>query len=284
MNPFLPSLFLALVSTTQVAYALETGGVVGYVVDEQGLPIPGAELRLSGVDLGGEKVIVANPDGEFTLDGLSPGTYQLAVYFKGALVAKAEVRVALNTTTKVPIEARLGTVSEEIEIVGFKPVVDTSSSAISTELSAKEIQEIPVGRSYQDVVQTLAGVSGRIDTSKVAAATATPASAAKASTATTTRWTACPPVIRRPRPSARTSTSTPSRSAGLHRRRPRRVRPVHGDDGQRRHQGRRRRAPRQRGGVLRPARLLREEVRDLQPRRRPRTVPTFGSRGSGPRS
>lgn len=166
MNPFLPSLFLALVSTTQVAYALETGGVVGYVVDEQGLPIPGAELRLSGVDLGGEKVIVANPDGEFTLDGLSPGTYQLAVYFKGALVAKAEVRVALNTTTKVPIEARLGTVSEEIEIVGFKPVVDTSSSAISTELSAKEIQEIPVGRSYQDVVQTMAGVSGRIDTSE----------------------------------------------------------------------------------------------------------------------
>jgi outer membrane receptor protein involved in Fe transport len=165
MNPFLPSLLAALVTTTQVAYAIETGGISGYVTDEVGLPIPGAEVRLSGVDLAGEKMVVANDDGEFVLDGLSPGTYQLGVYFKGALIAKAEVRVALNTTTKVPIEARLGAVSEEIEIVGFKPVVDTSSSAISNELSAKEIQEIPVGRSYQDVIQTMAGVSGRIDTS-----------------------------------------------------------------------------------------------------------------------
>jgi hypothetical protein len=166
MIPFYPSLLAALVTTTQVAYAIETGAVVGYVVDEQGLPIPGAELRVSGVDLAGERIVLASDDGEFNIDGLSPGTYQLGVYFKGTLVAKAEIRVALNTTTKVPIEARLDTVSEEIEIVGFKPVVDTSSSAISNELSAKEIQEIPVGRSYQDVVQTMAGVSGRIDTSE----------------------------------------------------------------------------------------------------------------------
>lgn len=165
MNPFLPSLLVALVSTTQVAYALETGDITGYVTDETGLPIPGAELRLSGVELAGERIVTANDDGEFVMDGVSPGTYTLTVYFKGALVAKAEVRVALNTTTKVPIEAQLGVVAEEIEIVGFKPVVDTSSSAISTELSAKEIQEVPVGRSYQDVIQTMAGVSGRVDTS-----------------------------------------------------------------------------------------------------------------------
>lgn len=165
MHALFPSLLALLANQIEVAYAAETGIIQGVVTDETDLPVPGAEVTLSGVDLAGERVVTTDANGNFRFGDLAPGVYELAVTFKGALVARAEVRVALNTTTNVPIPAKMGSVAEEIEVIGFRPVIDTTTSSFSTQLSADEFQELPVGRSYQDVIQTIPGVSGRIDTS-----------------------------------------------------------------------------------------------------------------------
>jgi hypothetical protein len=162
VSPFLfPIAYLAL--DVEVAHAIETGQIVGSVVDETGVPVPGAEVSLAGADVAGERKVTTPEDGSFRFDGLPPNTYQIVVTFKGAVIARAEVRVALNTTTNVPIPAKMGGVSEEVEVVGYKPVVDTTTSAFSTSLGEDAIQNLPVGRSYQDVVNTIPGVSGRID-------------------------------------------------------------------------------------------------------------------------
>jgi len=162
MSPFLfPLAYLAV--DVQVAQAVETGSISGNVVDETGVPVPGAEVSLSGTQVAGERKVTTPEDGVFRFDGLAPNNYTLIVTFKGAVIARAEVRVSLNTTTNVPIPAKMGGVSEEVQVIGFKPVVDTTTSGFSTSLSEDAIQNLPVGRSYQDVINTLPGVSGRID-------------------------------------------------------------------------------------------------------------------------
>jgi len=148
----------------EVAQAIETGNIQGSVVDETGVPVPGAEISLEGSDVAGERKITTPEDGTFRFDGLAPNDYTLVVTFKGAVIARAEVRVSLNTTTNVPIPAKMGGVSEEVQVVGFKPVVDTTTSSFSTSLSEDSIQNLPVGHSYQSVINALPGVSGRIDT------------------------------------------------------------------------------------------------------------------------
>lgn len=166
MHALYPSLLALLANQIEVAYAAEVGNIQGYVTDESGLPVPGAEVVLSGADLAGERQVTTSDEGGFRFGDLAPGTYELTVSFKGAMVARAEVRVSLGTTTNVPIPAKMGAVAEEIEVLGFKPVIDTTSSSFSTQLSADEFQELPVGRSYQDVIMTIPGVSGRVDTSE----------------------------------------------------------------------------------------------------------------------
>jgi hypothetical protein len=58
----------------------------------------------------------------------------------------------------------MGGVSAEVEVIGYKPVIDTTSSSFSTSLGEDSIQNLPVGRSYQDAVNMLPGVYGRVDT------------------------------------------------------------------------------------------------------------------------
>jgi TonB-dependent Receptor Plug Domain/Carboxypeptidase regulatory-like domain/TonB dependent receptor len=164
MSPLVP--IALLFANVEVAYAIETGAIQGVVEDESGIPVPSAEIILSGVELAGERRVTTPESGVFRFDGLSPGVYDLTVLFKGATIARAEVRVALSTTTNARIPAKLGGIAEEVEVVGFRPVVDTTTSAFSTQLGEDSIQNLPVGRSFQDVVNTIPGVSGRIDTSE----------------------------------------------------------------------------------------------------------------------
>ncbi len=165
MSPLLPSI-LALLTVTQVAEAREYGAIQGRVTDDAGLPLPNAEVILYGTELAGERKAVTREDGAFRFELVPPGDYEMAVQFNGARVARAEVRVALQTTTNVELPANLGAIAEEVEVIGFKPVVDTRSSSFSTSLGEDQIQDLPVGRSYQDVVNTVPGVTGRIDTSE----------------------------------------------------------------------------------------------------------------------
>ena len=162
MNPFLLPLAMAL--NVESAYALESGNIQGTVEDETGVPVPGTEVVLSGAELAGERRMTTPEDGTFRFDQIPPGNYEITVLFNGATIARAQVRVALATTTTVPIPAKMGGVTDEIEVIGFKPVVDTTSSSFSTSLGEDTIQNLPVGRNFEDVVNTIPGVSGRIDT------------------------------------------------------------------------------------------------------------------------
>jgi len=166
MNPLFPSFLTFLMLNVEVAQAIETGNIQGVVLDEGEIEVPGAEVVLSGTELAGERRMTTPENGSFRFDGLSPGTYELNVTFKGATIARALVTVSLNTTTTVRIPAKMGGVSEEIEVVGYRPVIDVTAPSFGQNLSEAQIQNLPVGRTYQDVVETIPGVSGRIDTSE----------------------------------------------------------------------------------------------------------------------
>src|SRR5262245_17243573 len=112
MSPLLPTV-LALLSVTQVAEAREYGAIQGRATDDAGLPLPNAEVVLYGTELAGERKAVTREDGTFRFELVPPGDYEMAIQFNGARVARAEVRVALQTTTNVDIPAHLGGVAEE---------------------------------------------------------------------------------------------------------------------------------------------------------------------------
>jgi len=88
------ALFAAVLLTASAALAQDTGGVKGKVRNARGTGIAGATVtaRQDGRDL---KTVTTNAKGEFQLDGLKAGTYNLVFEAKGyssGVLYKVEVK------------------------------------------------------------------------------------------------------------------------------------------------------------------------------------------------
>ncbi|TNE86872.1 MAG: TonB-dependent receptor [Deltaproteobacteria bacterium] len=147
-----------------IAEAAEFGDIRGVLEDTDGMPVPNAEITLKGPNVPMPRTENTAEDGSFSFRNLPPGTYDVEVVFQGKVVTKGQVDVALNAVTRANLTANLNASDATIDVFGVRPAMDTTSSALSTSLSAETIQNMPVGRTFTDVVNTLPGVYGRVDT------------------------------------------------------------------------------------------------------------------------
>lgn len=147
------------------AEAGETGAVRGQVLDQDGLPIPNAVVILSGVDVAGERTVMTDANGEFRMLGLSPGPKDVLVRKEGFAPTKYTVTIRLDETAFVPVQLKLsGGAAEEIIVEETLPVIDATRTAVSQQMTADVLQNLPVGRSYQSAVNVVPGIYGRVDT------------------------------------------------------------------------------------------------------------------------
>jgi len=153
----------ALFALSAPALAGETGSVRGQITDDGGLAIPGAEVVLKGAAIAGEVVVMTDGEGRFRYLNIPPGKHELVVRHPAFSGAMTTVTVRLDEISFVPLS--LSSESAEVILVEEAlPVIDATRSAFSAELGSDLLQNIPVGRSYQDAVNLLPGVYGRVDT------------------------------------------------------------------------------------------------------------------------
>jgi hypothetical protein len=122
------------------------GGIRGRVVDTSGAVIPNAKITITGPT--GERVTNANEAGEFEVFNLLPGRYTVKAEqtgFKTASVANVDVFVGKVSALKVTLD--IGNIAEVVEVVGGAAAVDTSSTAVGSNLSDHLYESLPLPRS-----------------------------------------------------------------------------------------------------------------------------------------
>ena len=154
--------FLVALLIAMPAFALTTGDLRGTVTDEEdGLPIPGVSITLTGDTLiGGAQEKTTDANGTFQFTQLPPGSYQLTATkggFQSVTVTGLSVDVNRTTIQNVALPVAGG---EEIVVEGSKNPVDVEDTTRGEVLTKEFLQRIPVGRSYQSAVQMAAGVTG----------------------------------------------------------------------------------------------------------------------------
>src|SRR3954462_15319612 len=122
-----------------------SGNVGGAVVDSTGAVVAGATITLTGQ--AGNKTSQTSEQGVFTFSQLAPGTYSVKVErqgFKGADVKGIEV--AINRTSSIRITLVPGSAGETVNVSAEALTVDTTSTAVGSNLSDKFYSSVPIQR------------------------------------------------------------------------------------------------------------------------------------------
>src|SRR5438552_5542320 len=147
---FLLSVFMIVPS----AVAQETtGGVKGYVKDKSGATVVGAEVTLSGSALINPRKVDSDGAGYFYFQLVPPGEYTLTVSSKGFRTYKQtgiDISAAKLPTYEITLD--VGSVTETVEVSAQTPIVDITTSKVSTTIDQDLIDTLPHGRSYQSVI------------------------------------------------------------------------------------------------------------------------------------
>jgi hypothetical protein len=145
-----------------------TGRLIGEVIDDGGLALPGVTVTVeSEALLGGPRTEITDSDGEFAFIGLNPGVYTLRASLAGfPTQERTEVKVRLGSAVKLIIEMPSGTFAGEIEVVAETPVVDPTQVNMQQVFDATYLQNAAigtVGRSYQNMLLQAAGSDNSVE-------------------------------------------------------------------------------------------------------------------------
>src|SRR5713226_4916567 len=110
--------------------ASPTGSIAGFVKDQSGAPVSGAELTLTSLATNAKTEAVSDTNGSFQFLQLPPAEYSLVVESLGfKRVTEQHVVVQVDQITHVDVTLEVGSVLEVVEVnSGATPLLETDRS------------------------------------------------------------------------------------------------------------------------------------------------------------
>ncbi len=151
----------AVIALSPLAFSQQvTGSILGSVVDAQGAAIAAAQVTALNQDTGFSRTTQSNNQGEYRIEFLPPGTYQLDVSNKGFRSFSAKgITLAVGQFARVDAHLEVGEASSTIQVEGGAPQVNTSDASVGQTVSGDEITALPlVNRNIYSLLTLTPGV------------------------------------------------------------------------------------------------------------------------------
>ena len=155
-----------LVITAQTLHGQAAAGITGTVVDPAGSVVPGASVTITNEATGVVNKTVTGGAGTYSVTGLNPGTYSVAVDAAGfQKTVTNHITVEVSTAATINFSLKTGTKTQTIEVTASAIALNTTQPQIGTTIDPAIVSSLPVevaGRGRQiDSLQFLApGVTG----------------------------------------------------------------------------------------------------------------------------
>jgi Carboxypeptidase regulatory-like domain/TonB dependent receptor-like, beta-barrel len=151
-----------LVSISPLASQTISGSLRGTVTDESGSVMPGVTIELTGASqIGGTQSATTDRNGQYRFQNLTPGVYTLKATLGGFKnVVRDGIRVEVGRTFDVDFKLEVGSLEETITVTAESPLVDGTSTALTTNYNEEMLKNTPITRfSVFDMFQFTPGVS-----------------------------------------------------------------------------------------------------------------------------
>jgi hypothetical protein len=128
------------------------GIIVGAVSDSSGAAVPGAAITALNKATGVKYTADTNATGEYRLNNVPIGTYDVSATAKGfATATMGNVLLELNHTSSVNLTLSVGAISTSVEVTESAAMIDTSTSQLQSTFDAMEAIDVPTA-SFSKVI------------------------------------------------------------------------------------------------------------------------------------
>ena len=117
----------------------------GIVQDPNGATVPGAKVTLANANVNFSREIMTGDNGLYTFSLIPPGNYQLKIEKAGFnTFLQSNILLAVGQTSTLNAQLQVGNVSQTVEITAQAPVLNTGSADLGSEVSSKQVVELPL--------------------------------------------------------------------------------------------------------------------------------------------
>src|SRR5258706_10758715 len=165
MRPRLPLsamclVMAGLVFSPAVATAQTSGEIAGVVHDSSGAVLPGVTVEASSPALiERSRTVFTDSQGQYRVIALNPGEYKVTFTLPGfKTVAHEGIVLTAAFTAAIDATMAVGGLEETVTVSGQSPLVDTQATTQRRALTSELIDELPTGRSFQNIAVLVPGV------------------------------------------------------------------------------------------------------------------------------
>jgi hypothetical protein len=125
-------------------HAQVENGINGTVTDLSGAVVAGAHVTATNTATGVTASAVTSSAGTFTLVGLSPGEYSVAVEGSGFKTTKTVVTVEIAKISTANFQMSPGATSETVQVTDTAALLNTTSPTVGTTLEPTLVKDAPI--------------------------------------------------------------------------------------------------------------------------------------------
>ena len=152
------SLTLLLLLCVANVYADVYGSISGTVRDNSGSPLPGVSITATASVLPKGRDTVTDSAGNYSFQKLPPDTYTVTASLAG--LGSTRITVPVEVDKDKTVNLRLTpAVSESITVSAAPPTVDMKSTEVNFNYDSKQIERLPLLRTYQGLFELAPGVA-----------------------------------------------------------------------------------------------------------------------------
>ncbi|HEX9492366.1 MAG TPA: carboxypeptidase regulatory-like domain-containing protein, partial [Thermoanaerobaculia bacterium] len=161
---FRAKLFLALalviLAAAPAIAQTATARVEGLVTDGTGAALPGATITATNTGTNANRVDVTDTKGAYSIPALPVGNYRIQVELSGFKTEVTPMTLTVNQVARMDFKLQLGGVSETLTVTATAPLIEKSTSEISTLIDQKQIENLPLnGRNFTQLATLVPGVN-----------------------------------------------------------------------------------------------------------------------------
>ena len=156
------SLLLVLIAVCALPLLAQapTARVEGNVSDGTGAVLPGATVTATNIGTNGVRIDVTNEKGAYSIPALPVGNYRVQVELSGFKPEVTPIVLTVGQVARLDFKMQLGGATEEITVTASAPLIEKSTSEISTLIDQKQIENLPLnGRNFTQLATLAPGVN-----------------------------------------------------------------------------------------------------------------------------